>query len=65
MSISSSNSDYFELLSEHLKAMYCIDFEDTGYTKSEWLASFGDVELDQAIESYANKYDLISIKDIT
>lgn len=65
MSISSSNSDYFELLSEHLKAIYCIDFDDTGYTKEEWLAQFGGLELDDAIEEYAQKYALTPLNELT
>lgn len=60
-----SNTDYFELLSQRLQALYCINFEDTGFTESEWLARYGDLELDEAIVVYANKYDLTAFKKLS
>lgn len=57
--------NYFELLSKKLHLLYCINFDDTGYTKSEWLACFGDLDLDEAVIQYAEKYDLTPLKDIS
>jgi hypothetical protein len=53
-----SNTQYFEQLSEKLLLLYCINFDDTGYTECEWLERFGDLALDEAIDIYAEKYDL-------
>jgi hypothetical protein len=59
-----SHTAYFERLNAKLQRLYCINFDDTGYSESEWLARFGDLELDEAIEIYAKKYDLTSNKNM-
>ncbi|MCF4008846.1 hypothetical protein [Rheinheimera sp. UJ63] len=52
----------FVLLSEMLEQQYCITFNDTGYTKAEWLDRFGDMPMNEAISAYADKYNLTPIK---
>ena len=63
MDLESNNNDYFKLLSKKLEHLYCINFNDTGYTESEWLDRFGDMPLDKAISAYAQKYDLTPLNE--
>jgi hypothetical protein len=61
MNLDGHNHEYFELLSQKLEQTYCINFNDTGYTEEEWVARFGDLPLDKAINEYAQKYELTPI----
>jgi hypothetical protein len=64
MKLIQCNQEYFKLLSEKLEQSYCINFNDTGYTETKWLERFGDLQLDQAVAAYAQKYDLTSVLEI-
>ncbi|MEN0038057.1 MAG: hypothetical protein AAGC78_13365 [Cellvibrio sp.] len=50
--------DYLTSINEYLISLYAITFADTGYSEDEWLSRFGDLDVDDAIESYADKYGL-------
>jgi hypothetical protein len=63
MDLESHNNDYFKLLSKKLEQLYCINFNDTGYTESEWVDRFGDMPIVEAISAYAQKYDLTSLNE--
>lgn len=43
---------------------YSIRLEDTGYTNEEWLNRFGDMEVEDAVKCFAEKYDLISREEL-
>lgn len=59
-----NKDEYFEALNKQLKQLYCIDFDDTGYTKEEWRLYFDGLTVDEAIKRYALKYDLIPASEV-
>lgn len=64
MNLDEYNHEYFELLNKKLEQDYCINFDDTGYTESEWIARFSDLSIDEAVLQYAQKYALTPLRDI-
>ena len=65
MAATKDNTEYFEKLNIKLMQQFCISFDDTGYTKEEWISRFGDLNLDDAVSEYGRKYDLTAIADLS
>ena len=65
MATDQAHTDYFEQLSKKLESLYSINFNDTGFTEKEWLERFGDLPMEEAINSFAEKYDLTPISDLS
>jgi hypothetical protein len=56
-----TKEDYLKAINQLLTERYCITFNDTGYEDTEWLARFGDLDVEEAVEAYAEKYALTSM----
>ena len=56
-----AKADYLKAINQLLTERYCITFNDTGYENTEWLARFGDLDVEEAVETYAEKYALTSM----
>lgn len=48
-----------------LKEHYAISFEDIGLSDSEWLARFGDLPPGEAVDEFANKFDLVAVAEVS
>lgn len=53
--------DYLASANEYLISRYAINIADTGYSDDEWLSRFGDLDVEEAIETYAEKYGLARV----
>ena len=49
---------YLAAVNTCLMNRYLISLLDTGYSDNEWLSRFGDLDAEEAVEIYAEKYDL-------
>lgn len=49
---------YLAAVNIYLLNRYLVSLHDTGYSDSEWLSRFGDLDVEEAVEVYAEKYDL-------
>jgi hypothetical protein len=49
---------YLAAVNTCLMNRYLISLHDTGYSDDEWLSRFGDLDVEEAVEIYAEKYDL-------
>lgn len=52
--------EYLAAVNSCLTKRYAINLEDTGYSDDEWLSRFGDLDVEEAVRMYADKYDLVS-----
>ncbi len=52
--------DYLDVANTYLLRRYAICLADTGYIDDDWLERFGDFDVEDAVELYAEKYDLVS-----
>lgn len=57
-------AEYFQEVNRLLTEKYCMNFDDTGYDKGEWLDRFGGLNALEAVLSYGDKYDLTLKTDI-
>ncbi len=57
------DNSYIDAMNIYLKAKYSLTIADAGYSNEEWLESFGDLPVGQAVETFAEKYDLICIDE--
>ena len=55
---------YLDVANKILVEKYSIRLEDTGYTNEEWLNRFGDMEVEEAVKCFAEKYDFINREEI-
>lgn len=55
--------EYLVAINTYLTNNYSISLCDTGYSDAEWLSRFGDLDVEDAIEIYAEKYGLVNIND--
>lgn len=51
---------FLTLINRLLRANYQISIIDSGLSEEEWLERFGSESAENAVECYAEKYDLIS-----
>lgn len=56
-----ARADYLISTNEHLMACFGINIADTGFSDDEWLSRFGDLDVEDAIEVYAEKYGLTRV----
>jgi len=50
--------EYLSATDKCLMNNYSISLLDSGYSDDEWLSRFGDLDIEDAVELYAEKYDL-------
>lgn len=53
-----ARNEYLAAVNMCLMNVYLITLLDTGYSDDEWLSRFGDLNVEEAVEVYAAKYDL-------
>ena len=52
--------EYLKVVNKYLEGKYAISLSDTGYSVDEWLSRFGELDVEDAVELYAEKYNLTS-----
>lgn len=58
-----TRQEYLVAINTYLTNNYLISLCDTGYSDAEWLSRFGDLDAEDAIEIYAEKYGLMNINE--
>ena len=58
-----AQQEYLAAVNSYLMDRYFIGLSDTGYSDEEWLFRFGDLDVEEAVEVYAEKYELFSKND--
>lgn len=55
-----SNDHYIHDINAYMQRKYCLTIEEAGFSIEEWLQRFGDRPAEEAVEAFAEKYDLVS-----
>lgn len=56
----SETESFIFLTNSILQKQYGLTLSDTGYSVEDWLLRFGDMQAEEAVRCYGEKYDLIS-----
>lgn len=55
-----NNTHYILAVNAYMQRNYCLTIEEAGYSVEEWLQRFGDRPVEEAVEIFAEKHNLIS-----